>query len=251
MPGSKRSVWFYKSRINRYWHKLFYEYQLDELRQCHASYQYQASRIQIPFLETVWIPAVKITNTELWLFRATLQQRTPEVAGILWLHFFPRDKIGHFYPAVFRIQTPHKIQTNPRQFFVLTRFSIHHSFLTARFFSFFRNKILHNQSFFSCNLFKINRFCRIQQTLDRELFWCRPECQLRNLMKLTILPVMAISTGNWTAFCPINVVRLIQGQASGQRNVLPRWVWWSRRQVLSSSFSLFKHQFLMVKINDR
>ena len=32
-------------------------------------------------------------------------------------------------------------------YFVLTRFSIHHSFLTARFFSFFRNKILHNQNF--------------------------------------------------------------------------------------------------------
>lgn len=52
-------------------------------------------------------------------------------------------------------------------YFVLTRFSIHHSFLTARFFSFFRNKILHNQNFFCCNLFKINRFYRIQQPLLR------------------------------------------------------------------------------------
>ena len=84
-------------------------------------------------------------------------------------HLFPGNKIGHFHPAVFRIQTPRKIQTDLRRFSVLTRFSIHLSFLTARFFPFFRYKILRNQNFSCCKLFNSNRFHRIQQNLSNSI----------------------------------------------------------------------------------
>lgn len=63
-----------------------------------------------------------------------------------------------------------------REFMHPPRFSIHHSFLTARFFSFFRNKRLHNQSFFCCNLFKINRFYHIQQTLIYRSLYTDSSC---------------------------------------------------------------------------